>query len=59
MEGSDYASAVAVLRARFAFAAARTSLVCLRGSRSLFDNRQFSKRVVEHDAPVALVAAEV
>jgi hypothetical protein len=57
-EGGDYAAAVSVLRARFSFAAARTALVCLRGSRSLFTNRWFSRGVGEHDAPVALVAAE-
>jgi hypothetical protein len=58
-EGSDYSAAVSVLRCKFSFAAARTALVCLRGSRSLFGNRKFSREVREQDAPVALVAAEM
>ncbi len=47
-----------MLRSRFSFAAARTTLVCLRGSRKLFENAPFTRNVREHDAPVTLVAAE-
>ncbi len=59
-EDIDYSSAVRVSRARFAFAAARTMLVCLRGLRSLSKNRRltFAWEVGDHDGPVALVAAE-
>lgn len=38
-EKADYSLMVNVLRTKFAFAAARTALVCLRGSRSLFRYR--------------------
>jgi hypothetical protein len=58
-EGSEYSVTVGVLRARFSFAAARTSLVCLRGSRALFSNRRFRRNVDDYDAPIALVAAEL
>ena len=56
-EGSEYSEVVSVLRARFSFAAARCALVCLRGSRTLFNNRGFRGHVVEFDAPTDLVAA--
>ena len=56
-EGSEYSEVVSVLRARFSFAAARCALVCLRGSRTLFNNRGFRGRVGEFDAPTDLVAA--
>lgn len=57
-ERCDYSEAVCVLRARFSFAAARTTLVCLRGSRALVLNRHFCNNIRGHDAPVRLVAAE-
>ena len=59
-EGTLYSKTVDVLRCKFAFAAARTALVCLRGSRSLSDNRKFtgSANVGGRDAPVDLVFAE-
>ena len=60
-EGSQYSRAVDVLRCKFSFAAARTALVCLRGSRSLFNNRKFtgSANVGGRDAPVDLVFADM
>ena len=50
-----------VHKCKFSFAAARTALVCLRGSRSLFNNRKFtgSVNVGERDAPVDLVFADM
>ena len=56
-EGSDYSETVSVLRARFSFAAARSALVCLRGSRTLFANRNFRRNVGDFDGPTDLVAA--
>ena len=41
----------------FSFAAARSALVCLRGSRTLFANRNFRRNVGDFDAPTDLVAA--
>ena len=58
-EGVAYSQAVGVLRARFSFVAARTTLVCLRGSRVLSRSRRFGRGVGERDAPIALVAAEM
>jgi hypothetical protein len=58
-ENSDYATTVSVLRCRFSFAAARTTLVCLRGSRSLWENNTFSRNAKEHDAPADFVAASM
>jgi hypothetical protein len=58
-ENSDYSTTVSVLRCRFSFAAARTALVCLRGSRSLWENRDFSRYAKDHDAPEELVAAQM
>ena len=59
-EGSNYSAAVSVLRAKFSFAAARTALVCLRGSRSLHANRGFRSDVGElNSAPVVLVDGHV
>ena len=58
-EGCEYSEAVSVLRAKFSFAAARTTLVCLRGSRSLFENRRACRSGGDDkgDDPSALVAA--
>ena len=56
-EGCQYSEAVGVLRARFSFAAARTALVCLRGSRSLFEKRRSAGGVMDSDAPSVLVAS--
>ena len=59
-EGCEYSEAVGVLRAKFSFAAARTTLICLRGSRSLFENRRPCRSGggdKEGDDPSALVAA--
>jgi hypothetical protein len=39
-EEGDYASTVGVLRTKFSFAA-HFALVCLRGSRTLFANRNY------------------
>jgi hypothetical protein len=58
-ENSDYSTTVSVLRCRFSFAAARTALVCLRGSRSLWGNKDFSRKAKDHDAPEELVAAQM
>jgi len=60
-EGSHYSKVVDVLRCRFSFAAARTALICLRGSRSLFNNRKFtgSANVGDRDAPADLVFASM
>ena len=60
-EGVAYSQAVGVLRARFSFVAARTTLVCLRGSRVLSRSRRFGRGVTvgERDAPIALVGAEM
>jgi hypothetical protein len=58
-EGCDYSSAVNVLRCKMSFVAARTTLVCLRGSRALYANRVSRREVWERDAPVALVAAQM
>ena len=58
-ENSDYSTTVSVLRCRFSFAAARTALVCLRGSRSLWENKDFSRKAEDHDAPEELVAAQM
>ena len=57
-ENVHYSEMVGVLRARFSFAAARTALVCLRGSRSLFTNRWF-REIEQFDAPAKLVAVEL
>ena len=61
-EGCEYSEAVSVLRAKFSFAAARTALICLRGSRSLFENRRACPSRSgggdrERDDPSALMAA--
>jgi hypothetical protein len=58
-EGGNYASTVGVLRTRFSFAAARSALVCLRGSRTLFASRNYRRNVGDYDAPIALVASGI
>ena len=58
-EGGNYASTVGVLRTRFSFAAARSALVCLRGSRALFASRNYRRNVGDYDAPIALVASGI
>ena len=58
-ENSTYSEAIGVLRTKFAFSLARTALVCLRGSRSLWVNCNSTRNVDECDAPVALVASAV
>ena len=56
-EGCEYSDAVGVLRARFSFAAARTALICLRGSRTLFENRRSREWIQSCDAPSDFVAS--
>ena len=58
-EGCQYSQAVSVLRCKFSFAAARTALVCLRGSRSLFANRRHVANVRDSDAPVEIVCSDM
>jgi hypothetical protein len=47
-ENEAYSHVMGDIRARFAFAIARSSLICLRGSRSIWSPRQM-ELIEEHD----------
>ena len=46
LDDEEYSEVMGMLRSRFAFAIARSALVCLRGSRSLWNH---TDKVREHD----------
>lgn len=56
-EQNHYSLEVAALRTKFAFAAARTALVCLRGSRCLFRQREVVRKVVDGPADMLMQSA--